>query len=148
MKKYKNCLTYGTYDLFHKGHERLLLRIAAECENLYVGVSSDKWNEKKGKISHQPEDVRLALIKGLDYVDEAFYEDHDEAEEQWLDDYKKYNINTIIMGSDHEGNLDYLRDKGMNIEYLPRTEGISSTELKEHVKQGKEIKFNKIWRKK
>ncbi len=134
-KKPLNVITYGTYDLFHEGHEAIIRRAYERSNNgkLYVGVSSDRWNKIKGKNAVQNEKVRLEQVQKLPYVTEAFLEDHLKPEETWLRDYKKYNIDLIIMGSDHKGKLDYLRKQGMNIKYLPRTKGISTTMLKKYM---------------
>ena len=131
MSKYKNCLTYGTFDVFHKGHERLLRRIKEQCETLHVGVSSDNWNSIKNKTSIQDEQTRLTTIKSLGFVDGTFFEDHNSFEESWVEKYNSGNFDALIMGSDHTGNLDYLIEKGINIQYLPRTQGISSSMIKE-----------------
>lgn len=130
-----NVMTYGTYDLFHEGHERIIARSYEKSNGgkLYVGVSSDRWNQIKGKKAVQNEKVRLERVQKIPYVTKAFLEDHTKPEQTWLRDYKKYKIDLIIMGSDHEGKLDYLRDKGINIQYLPRTEGISTSMLKKYM---------------
>lgn len=132
MKKFKSVITYGTFDLFHIGHLKLLERISNQTENLYIGVSSDRWNSIKGKESKHNENIRLQHIENLEFVNEAFLEDHDDHTEQWLDDYRKYNAETIIMGSDHEGILDKFMKEEMQIEYLSRTKGISSTQLRKN----------------
>lgn len=132
MKKYKSVITYGTFDLFHNGHLKLLKRINEQTEKLYIGVSSDRWNVIKGKKSKQNENIRLKHIENLYFVDGVFLEDHNDHTDQWLDDYREFNAETIIMGSDHEGILDKFMREEMKIEYLSRTEGISSTQLREN----------------
>ena len=133
----KIVLTYGTFDVFHYGHERLLKRIKKECDILIVGVASDDYNRRKGKIALQSEEERFKVINSLPYVDKVIIED---SLEQWGKDFKKYNADEIIMGSDHEGNLDYLREEqDINLNYLSRTEGISTSKLKEELKDKKVV---------
>lgn len=125
----KNILTYGTFDLFHIGHERILKRAYKKGDKLFVGVSSDRWNEIKEKKAFQKENIRLNKIKELPYVEWAFLEDHNNHTEQWKTDVIKYKINKIVMGGDHKGKLDKWLDKIPDIEYeyLSRTPFVSST---------------------
>ncbi|AHK22167.1 Glycerol-3-phosphate cytidylyltransferase [Candidatus Hepatoplasma crinochetorum Av] len=130
--KYNICLTYGTFDMFHFGHLSLLLRCKNQCNQLIVGVATDKYNKFKNKESFQSENQRFNFINMLPFVDKTIYEHNFST--QWKKDYKKYKANAIIMGDDHVGELDYLIKEGLNIIYLKRTTGISTTDIKEKLK--------------
>jgi glycerol-3-phosphate cytidylyltransferase len=119
-------ITYGTFDLFHIGHLQILKRLKEMGDRLVVGVSTDDFNKEKGKKTIIPFSDRLEIIKSIKYVDEAF------AEENWnqkVSDIKKYNAQTFAMGSDWTGKFDHLKAH-CTVLYLPRTDGISSTEIK------------------
>jgi len=126
MKKVR-VLTYGTFDLFHIGHLNLLKKAKSLGDELIVGVSSDEFNEKKGKKSFIKYEDRVEIVKSIKYVDKVIKEDN---WEQKIDDIKKYNIDIFVMGEDWKGKFDFL-NKYCQVVYLPRTEGISSTYLKE-----------------
>jgi len=132
----KVILTYGTFDVFHHGHERLLKRIKEQCDILIVGVASDDYNHRKNKQALQSEEERFKVINSLPYVDKVIIED---GLEQWGNDFKKYNADCIMMGSDHMGVLDYLEEEqDVVVKYLSRTKGISTSDLKEDLK-GKNV---------
>ncbi len=119
-------LTYGTFDLFHVGHLRLLQRLKSLGDRLIVGVSTDEFNLLKGKKTYIPFPERLEIIAALDCVDFVF------AEENWtqkVQDINKYNVDLFAMGDDWFGKFDYL---GLYTQvcYLPRTQGISTTKIK------------------
>jgi glycerol-3-phosphate cytidylyltransferase len=122
----KTILTYGTYDLFHIGHVRLLERARALGDRLVVGVSSDEFNKLKGKRSIMRYEHRAAIVAALACVDEVFPE-HDW--EQKADDIQRVVADVLVMGDDWAGKFDDLAGL-CNVTYLPRTEGISTTELK------------------
>ena len=124
--KYTNIITYGTYDLFHIGHLRLLKMVKSLSKNLIVGVSTDEFNTKKSKKTIIPYDQRKEIIENIKCVDLVIPEI---SWEQKVDDIKKYSINAFAMGSDWKGKFDFLRDY-CEVIYLPRTENISSTEIK------------------
>ena len=130
FKKYNTCITYGTFDLFHVGHLNLLKRIKSMCTNLVVAVSSDEFNELKGKKCVIPYEQRAAIVSGIKYVDKVIPEN---SWEQKVDDIRKYNVDCFVMGNDWEGKFDFLRDY-CEVFYLPRTEGISTTDLKQRLK--------------
>jgi len=130
FKKYNTCITYGTFDLFHIGHLNLLKRIKDMCSNLVVAVSTDEFNELKGKKCVIPYEQRAAIVSGLKYVDKVIPENN---WEQKIDDVKKYNVDCFVMGNDWEGKFDFLKDF-CEVFYLPRTEGISTTDLKQRLK--------------
>jgi glycerol-3-phosphate cytidylyltransferase len=129
-KKYKRAITYGTYDLFHIGHLRLLKRIAEMADELYVAVSSDEFNALKGKKCIVPFENRKEIVEALRMVTKVIREDN---WEQKKDDVQKYNCDLFVMGSDWTGKFDFLKDY-CDVIYLPRTEGVSTTEIKQEVK--------------
>lgn len=122
----KIVLTYGTFDLFHIGHLRLLERLRKMGDELIVGVSTDEFNAKKNKKSFINFEDRIEIVRGIRYVTKAIPE---ESWEQKLDDIQKYNVAIFAMGDDWTGKFDHLRDQ-CEVKYLPRTDGISSTEIK------------------
>jgi len=123
-------LTYGTFDLFHIGHLRLLERLRALGGHLTVAVSTDEFNALKGKRSIVPYADRAALVAACRYVDEVIPENH---WEQKRDDVIRLGIDVFGMGGDWEGRFDELGDV-CKVVYLPRTEGISSTAIKDRLK--------------
>jgi glycerol-3-phosphate cytidylyltransferase len=129
-KKYKRAITYGTYDLFHIGHLRLLKRIADMADELYVAVSSDEFNALKGKKCIVPFENRKEIVEALRMVTKVIREDN---WEQKKDDIQKYGCDLFVMGSDWTGKFDFLKDY-CDVIYLPRTEGVSSTEIKQEIK--------------
>jgi glycerol-3-phosphate cytidylyltransferase len=123
-------ITYGTYDLFHIGHVRLFERIKQRFGTLIVAVSTDAFNAVKGKRSVVPFADRLAMVQSCRHVDLAI------AENDWSQkagDIVRYGCDAFVMGSDWEGRFDQLQAL-CEVIYLPRTEGVSSTELKQAVK--------------
>ena len=129
-------ITYGTYDLFHVGHLRLLQRakaLAGEGGKLIVGMSTDRFNwEEKHKRSAIPYEQRAEIVAALKCVDEVIPEDDWDMKRDIIE--KKIDI--FCMGSDWEGKFDFLKEV-CKVVYFPRTEGISSTELKAEIKDGK-----------
>jgi glycerol-3-phosphate cytidylyltransferase len=123
-------LTYGTFDMFHIGHLNILTRLRELGDSLVVGVSTDEFNTVKGKKTFIPFEDRLAIVRSLKCVDQAFRED---CWEQKRDDIGKWNASIIGMGADWEGRFDDLSDL-CRVIYLPRTGEISSTELKRLLK--------------
>ena len=120
-------LTYGTFDLFHVGHLNLLTRMAELGDRLIVGVSTDEFNAGKGKRTIIPYKDRAAIVSALGIVDEVVPE---ESWEQKRRDIETYGVDVFGMGHDWRGKFDDLEDV-CEVVYLPRTEGISSTELKQ-----------------
>lgn len=133
-KKYKRAITYGTYDLFHIGHLRLLKRIANLADELYVAVSSDEFNALKGKKCIVPFENRKEIVESLRMVTKVIREDN---WEQKVTDVQKYGCDLFVMGSDWTGKFDFLKDY-CEVIYLPRTEGVSTTEIKEEIKSPKD----------
>jgi glycerol-3-phosphate cytidylyltransferase len=119
-------ITYGTFDMFHIGHLNLLKRAKALGDYLIVGVSTDKFNEQKGKKTLIPFEQRAEIVKSIKYVDLVIPE---ESWEQKVRDIQKYNVDTFIIGEDWKGKFDYLKEY-CEVHYLPRTKGISTTQLK------------------
>ena len=126
----KRVITYGTFDMFHIGHLELLKRIYELGDELIVAVSTDEFNDIKGKKTIIPYSQRAEIIKSLRYVDRVIPES---SWEQKIDDIKKYDIDLFVMGDDWSGKFDFLKEH-CEVLYLPRTEGISSTELKDTLK--------------
>lgn len=130
----KTVITYGTFDLFHVGHLNLLRRAKELGDYLIVAVSSDRFNwEEKQKKCEIPDKDRMAIVEAIKYVDKVISED---SWEQKIEDVKKYNVDVFVMGDDWKGKFDFLKDY-CEVVYLPRTEGISSTQLKEDLKSKK-----------
>lgn len=122
----KNVITYGTFDLFHYGHIELLRRAKALGTKLFVGLSSDEFNEIKGKTCMHPYAKRKEMLEAIRYVDFIFQEN---SWEQKVDDVQKYDADVFVMGNDWEGKFDFLKPF-CKVVYLPRTENISSTLIK------------------
>jgi len=125
-EKFKTVLTYGTFDLLHYGHLEILKRASVLGNKLIVGVSTDKFNEIKGKTCVLPYQKRKELIESLDYVDKVIPENN---WDQKVTDIQGNNIDIFVMGDDWEGKFDELKDF-CEVIYLPRTKGISSTKLR------------------
>lgn len=120
-------ITYGTYDLLHYGHIRLLERAKALGDYLIVGVTSEDYDKKRGKINnHQSLMERIASVRALGIADEIIVEEY---EGQKIDDIRRYEADIFTVGSDWTGKFDYLNEYCQVI-YLPRTEGVSSTEIR------------------
>ena len=120
-------ITYGTYDLLHEGHIRLLERAKALGDYLIVGVTSDDFDRSRGKINvKQSLTERIEGIKKTGLADEIIVEEY---EGQKIDDIQKYGVSIFTVGSDWEGFFDYLKEY-CTVIYLPRTSGISSSELR------------------
>lgn len=120
-------ITYGTYDLLHYGHIRLLERAKALGDYLIVGVTSDDYDITRGKINNQQSLMeRVEAIKATGIADEIIIEEY---EGQKIDDIRRLEIDIFTVGSDWEGKFDYLNEY-CKVVYLPRTEGISSSELR------------------
>ena len=126
----KTIITYGTFDLFHIGHLRLLQRLRALGGRLIVGVSTDEFNQSKGKKTIVPFAERAEIIRGLSCVDLVIPET---CWEQKADDIKQYQVDILGMGDDWRGKFDDLSSL-CEVVYLPRTEGISSTQIRNSLK--------------
>lgn len=119
-------LTYGTFDLFHVGHLNLLRRAKELGDHLIVGVSTDEFNAIKGKKTIIDFKDRLEIVRSIRYVDDVVGES---SWDQKISDVQRLGVDTFVMGDDWKGQFDFL-DKFCNVVYLPRTVGISSTNLR------------------
>ena len=123
----RKVITYGTYDMLHYGHIRLLERAKALGEYLIVGVTSDDYDKTRGKINNQQSLIeRIAAVKATGLADEIIVEEY---EGQKIDDIRRQDVDIFTVGSDWEGKFDYLNDY-CKVVYLPRTEGVSSSEIR------------------
>ena len=127
----KRVITYGTFDLFHIGHLNLLKRAKALGDYLIVAVSSDEFNLQKGKVCKIKDTDRMQIVEAIKYVDQVIPE---KSWDQKIEDVKKYGVDVFVMGDDWKGKFDFLKDY-CEVVYLPRTEGISSTQLKEELRK-------------
>lgn len=125
-KNKKTVITYGTFDMFHIGHLRLIQRMQQFGDQIIVAVSTDSFNALKGKKCVIPFEHRAEIIRNIKGVDLVIEEN---SWAQKIDDIKNYNVQTLIMGDDWTGEFDDLKEL-CNVEYLPRTEGVSTTEIK------------------
>jgi choline-phosphate cytidylyltransferase len=120
-------ITYGSYDMLHYGHIRLLERAKALGDYLIVGVTSDDYDKTRGKINLQQSLMeRIEAVRATGIPDEVIVEEY---EGQKIDDIRRYNIDIFTVGSDWEGYFDYLGEY-CKVIYLPRTEGVSSSEIR------------------
>lgn len=123
----KTVLTYGTFDLLHWGHIRLLERASKLGDKLIVGLSTDEFNAVKHKEAYHSYAHRKYILEAIRYVDLVIPENN---WNQKISDVKKYHIDTFVMGDDWKGQFDFLKDY-CEVIYLPRTNGISTTKIKD-----------------
>ena len=124
----KKVITYGTYDLFHEGHYKLLKRAKELGDYLIVGVTTEHFDEARGKLNVvDPIMKRIENVKNTGLADMIIVEDH---EGQKIEDIQKYNVDIFTVGSDWVGCFDYLKDY-CKVVYLERTKDISSTMLRQ-----------------
>ncbi len=123
----KKVITYGTYDLLHVGHINLLRRARELGDYLIVVVSSDEFNAIKGKKAYYSFEDRKKILEAIRYVDEVLPE---YTWEQKIDDVVNNNVDVFVMGDDWTGKFDFLKEY-CEVVYLPRTEGISTTKIKQ-----------------
>lgn len=126
----KTILTYGTFDMFHIGHLRLFKRLSEMGDKLIVGVSTDEFNALKGKKTLIPYDQRAEIVGSVRYVDTVIPETD---WEQKVRDVQEYHVDVFAIGNDWEGKFDFLKEH-CEVVYLDRTDGISSTQLKNSLK--------------
>lgn len=122
----KKVITYGTFDLLHTGHINILRRAKDLGDYLVVAISSDAFNDIKGKQAYYSFEQRKMILEAIRYVDEVIPEDN---WEQKHTDVSDHNIDVFVMGDDWVGEFDFLKDQ-CEVIYLPRTEGISTTQIK------------------
>lgn len=132
-KDMKRIITYGTFDLLHYGHINILKRAKQLGDYLIVAISTNEFNEIKGKKCYFSYEERKKLVESIRYVDLVIPENN---WEQKVDDVKKYNVDTFVMGNDWDGEFDHLKEY-CDVVYLPRTPEISTTKIK------KELGFKK-----
>ena len=126
----RTVITFGTFDVFHVGHLRILERAAAYGDRLVVGVSADELNRRKkdrDPVFSQAE--RLAIVAALKPVDEVFVEESLELKRHYIE---TYGADVLVMGDDWSGRFDELKDL-CEVVYLPRTPAISTTALIEKI---------------
>lgn len=124
----RKIITYGTYDLLHQGHINLLRRAKELGDYLIVGVTNDSFDRERGKLNVRNNVLeRVEAVRATGFADQIIIEDY---VGQKIDDIQKYDVDVFAIGSDWEGKFDYLKEFCQVI-YLPRTEGISSTMLRE-----------------
>ena len=127
-------ITYGTYDLLHYGHRRLLERAKALGDYLIVGVTSDDYDKARGKINDKQTLMeRMEAVKATGLADKVIVEEY---EGQKIDDIKRYGADIFTVGSDWEGKFDFLKDY-CDVVYLPRTPEISTTQIKKDLTEKK-----------
>jgi glycerol-3-phosphate cytidylyltransferase len=128
----KKVITYGTYDLLHQGHINLLRRAKSLGDYLIVGVTNDNFDRERGKLNVQNNVLeRIDAVRATGLADKIIIEDY---VGQKIDDIQKYEVDIFAIGSDWEGKFDYLKEF-CDVVYLPRTEGISSTMLREDLQK-------------
>ncbi|MDL2212307.1 glycerol-3-phosphate cytidylyltransferase [Erysipelotrichaceae bacterium OttesenSCG-928-M19] len=132
--KFTRVITYGTYDLLHWGHIRLLKRAKELGDYLVVALSTDEFNNLKGKKAYHSYEERKMMLESIRYVDLVIPEDSWDQKEH---DVKLLEIDKFVIGDDWTGEFDFL-DKHCEVIYMSRTEGISTTKIKEDLE-----KFNK-----
>lgn len=120
-------ITYGTFDMLHYGHIKLLERAKALGDYLIVGITSDSYDISRGKINNQQSlNERISAVEETGIADEIIVEEY---EGQKIDDIRRYSIDIFTVGSDWVGHFDYLNEY-CSVIYLPRTDGISSSGIR------------------
>lgn len=124
-------LTYGTFDLLHYGHIRLLKRAKEMGDYLIVALSTDEFNKMKGKRAFHDYETRKKMLEAVRYVDLVIPE---ERWEQKINDIKEYHVDICVMGSDWENSDQFKKlEDYCELKILSRTEGISTTKIKEEL---------------
>jgi len=122
----KTIITYGTFDMFHIGHLKLLQRLKDMADELIVAISTDEFNRGKGKKVMIPYEQRAEIVANIKCVDRVIPEEN---WEQKVTDVQKYDIDIFAIGNDWEGKFDFLKEH-CEVLYLERTKDISTTQLK------------------
>ncbi|CDD96023.1 glycerol-3-phosphate cytidyltransferase [Bacteroides intestinalis CAG:315] len=123
----KKVITYGTYDVLHHGHINILRHAKELGDYLIVGVTSDSFDKERGKLNVRNNVLeRVEAVRATGYADKIIIEDY---VGQKIDDIQKYDVDIFCLGSDWEGKMDYLKEY-CEVIYLPRTEGVSSTQIR------------------
>lgn len=127
----KKVITYGTFDLLHYGHVNLLQRAKEFGDYLIVALSTDEFNwQEKQKVCYFNFEERKRLLEAIRYVDLVIPEN---CWEQKVNDVKEFRVDTFVIGDDWEGKFDFLKSY-CEVIYLPRTPEISTTQIKENLK--------------
>lgn len=126
-------ITYGTFDVLHYGHINLLKRAKELGDYLIVALSTDEFNDLKGKKAYYSYEQRKIIVEACRYVDLVIPEEN---WEQKIDNINEYKADIFVMGSDWRGKFDYL-NKYCKVVYLERTPDISSTKIKDDLKERK-----------
>ncbi len=124
-------ITYGTFDMFHIGHLKLIQRLLDMSTRLIIAVSTDEFNDLKGKKTIIPYAQRAEIVSNIKGVDLVIAEQN---WEQKIQDIQKHNVDIFAIGDDWQGKFDFLKTH-CQVCYLPRTEGISTTQLKKRLSQ-------------
>lgn len=127
----RTVITFGTFDVFHVGHLRILERAREQGDRLVVGVSTDALNaSKKGRLPVYSESERIEIVAALRCVDQVFFEESLEQKGEYI---RTYGADVLVMGDDWKGRFDDLSEL-CDIVYLPRTPAISTTEVIEKIR--------------
>ncbi|MFL6080736.1 MAG: adenylyltransferase/cytidyltransferase family protein [Ornithinibacter sp.] len=126
----RTVITFGTFDVFHVGHIRVLQRAAALGDKLVVGVSADALNiAKKGRAPVYTQEERMEIVASLRVVDEVFVEESLELKRDYI---LEHGADVLVMGDDWAGRFDWVSDV-CEVVYLPRTPSVSTTGIIEHI---------------
>ncbi|MDN5763508.1 MAG: adenylyltransferase/cytidyltransferase family protein [Microlunatus sp.] len=126
----KTVITFGTFDVLHVGHIRVLNRAAAHGDQLVVGVSSDALNfSKKGRNPVFSQSERVEMVSNLKVVDAVFVEESLELKRDYI---TQFGADVLVMGDDWSGKFDFVSDL-CDVVYLPRTPSVSTTAIIEHI---------------
>ena len=127
----KRVITYGTFDLLHWGHIRMLKRAKELGDYLIVALSTDEFNAIKGKKAYHDYEERKTMVEAIRYVDLVIPEDN---WDQKARDIQEYHADILVMGDDWKGKFDELKTY-CEVVYIPRTEGISTTKIREDLEK-------------
>lgn len=133
----KKIITYGTFDLLHYGHINLLKRAKEQGDYLIVAISTNEFNEIKGKRCYFTYEERKKLVESIRYVDLVIPENN---WEQKIDNIKELKVDTFVIGDDWKGKFDFLKEY-CEVVYLARTPEVSTTKIKEELGLEKENNF-------
>jgi choline-phosphate cytidylyltransferase len=127
----RRIITFGTFDVFHVGHLRILERAGSYGDNLVVGVSTDKLSmEKKGRLPVYSQEERREIIQALKCVDDVFFEESLDFKSDYI---RQFGADVLVMGDDWQGSFDEFSSL-CEVVYLPRTPAISTTEVIEKIR--------------